>query len=262
MNIVKQIRGEYLKLKKLPDLKLVLGLFVVFLLLMFFQKGINETSGFYNPELMSVQYLTSFNLLLLSLIGFIPSAIIGAYISGIDYKNNTNVYVIVNGGRVRSIVVKLITLLVLLLIFVIFVVLLSVAEGLIINNGDSMFFRWEVLIPQFFSSYMILLATAMIGFIGTTLVKKVYGGIVIAIGLPLLLEQLAAFITIFNKITLGQLKSSIITHSFQNVANDTQVQFSQMATQSLASSMLILFVIMCLLFLAKLLINIKRDFTS
>ncbi|MCJ7841733.1 hypothetical protein MUB24_12660 [Lederbergia sp. NSJ-179] len=262
MDIFKQIRGEYLKLKRLPDLILILSLFFAFLILMFFQKGINGSSGFYTPELLSVQYLISFNLLLLSLVGFIPSAVIGAYISGVDYKNNTNVYMITNYGRIQSIMIKLIALCTFLLIFVSFVVFLSAVEALAINGQNSLLFKWKMIIPQFFSSYMILLVTASIGFMGATLMKKVYGGIVIAIILPLLLEQLTTIVSILNNITLSQWTSSLIAHSFQNIENDPQVQFSQVTTQSFTSIVFTIFAFLLIMYFLTLLITIKRDFKS
>ncbi|KRF67708.1 hypothetical protein ASG99_14345 [Bacillus sp. Soil768D1] len=184
--ISKKVQGEFLKLKRATELISILSLFVVFFLLMFFQKAFNSESGYYTPELLSIQYMSSFNLLLLSLVGFIPGSVLGAYISGIEYKHNTNVYVIVNVGRIQSVFIKIKTLLLGTMCLVVFMIFLGGLEGFFVDNQRPFFIEWKILFPQLFCCYIILLCSSMIGFLGATLTKSVYGGILIAIVFPIL----------------------------------------------------------------------------
>ena len=214
--IIKKIGGEILKIKRSSGLISINCLLLAFFLLMFFQKAFNSGSGYYTPELLTTQYMSSFNLLMLSLIGFIPAAVLGAYITGIEYKYNTNVYTIVNVGRAQSVFTKIITLLLGLFSIVVFVVFLSILEAFFVNKQKAFFVDWEILISQIFCCYLILLCTAMIGVLGATLTKKIYGGILIGIMLPLLIERIAIYVPFANHFTLNEYYSSVIMHSFKN----------------------------------------------
>ncbi|MGG0414184.1 hypothetical protein [Peribacillus simplex] len=260
--ISKKVQGEILKLKRANELISIICLFVVFFLLMYFQKAFNSKSGYYTPELLSIQYMSSFNLLLLSLVGFIPGSILGAYISGIEYKHNTNVYVIVNLGRIQSIVIKIKTLLLGTMCLVIFMFCLGVLEAFFVNNQQPFYFEWKVLFPQLFCCYIILLCSSMIGFLGATFTKRVYGGILIAIVFPILLERISLYIPILKYFTLNEYYASLIGHSFKNMAGDPQIQFSNSTSISYGNSMFIITAIFLSILIIHIIIVVKRDFRA
>lgn len=257
----RQIAGELLKLKRVTELIVVLVIIFTFLLLMFFQKGFNNTSGYFTPELITVQYMSSFNLLLLVLLGFIPGAFIGAYISGTEYKHNTNVYTITNLGRIHSVIVKVLTLFLVIFCLVLSMVVLGIIEGLIVNR-QSFTFNWQLLISQILSSVIILSGFSLIGFLGAFITQRVYGGILIAMILPILLDQLSGYLPVAQYFTLSHYTSSLIGNSFYNLNNDPQIQYYNLSSLSYESSLLIsLLIILFMLFIYSF-VNLKRDFKA
>lgn len=262
MMISKKVQGENLKLKKATELISIICLFIVFFLLMFFQKAFNSESGYYTPELLSIQYMSSFNLLLLSLVGFIPGSVLGAYISGVDYKHNTNVYVIINMGRVQSVVIKIITLLLGIMCLVILMICLGVLEGFFVDNQRPFYIEWKMLFAQFFCCYIILLCSSMIGFLGATFTKRVYGGILIAIVFPILLERFSLYVPMLKYFNLNEYYASLIGHSFKNMAGDPQIQFSNLTSVSYGSSVFIITAIILFILIINIIIVVKRDFKA
>ncbi|WP_285767372.1 hypothetical protein [Peribacillus sp. SI8-4] len=262
MVISKKVKGEILKLKRATEPLFIICVFVVFFLLMFFQKAFNSESGYYTPELLSIQYMTSFNLLLLSLVGFIPGAVLGACISGIDYKHNTNVYVIVNVGRIQSVFIKIKTLFLGTMCLVLFMTFLGVLEGLFVGNQRAFYMDWKTLFLQLICCYSILLCSSMVGFLGATLTKRVYGGILIAIVFPILLERISIYIPILKYFTLNEYYASLIGYSFKNMTSDPQVQFSHSTWISYGSSVLIITAIILSMLIIHIIIVVKRDFKA
>ncbi|WP_034773018.1 hypothetical protein, partial [Caldibacillus thermoamylovorans] len=199
--MINRILAEFLKIKRQPELRIVLSVFLLFILFIFFQKGMNRQSGFYSPELLNAQYLSSFNLLLICLVGFIPVVVIGSFISGIEYKNNTNVFTITSTGRIYSVLVKIITLIFTILLLVLSMVLLGIIESLLIIPKKNIYIEWSILIPQLLTTFLDLLGSAFLGFLCTVLTKKIYGGIIFAVILPLIIERISFYVPYFQYFT-------------------------------------------------------------
>src|SRR5690625_3001124 len=170
----KQVKAEILKVVRSNQLIIWISIIVLFCLLMFIQKGINVNSGFYTPELITAQYMSSFNLLIFALLGFIPGAFIGAYLAGIEYSSNTNSSLILSSGRSRTIFHKIIGLLIIIFIMTISISMLGFLEGLAFNYKSIYSLNISSIVKQMFSSFLIVSRVSVIAFLGATLTKRFY----------------------------------------------------------------------------------------
>jgi hypothetical protein len=258
----RQVHGELIKLKRLSGLTSILLLFVAFFVLMFFQKGFNIHSGFYTPELLTIGYMSSFNLLLFSLIGFIPLAVLGATLAGAEYKYNTNVYTIGNIGRTSSIFIKIMTLFLITLIFVLFMVFLGLIESVIVMGTISTDIDLGLLSTQIFSCFLILSGSGLLGFLGALLTKKTYGGIIIGTVVPLIFKQVISYMPVLGTVTIDKYTTAILNHAFSNLSNDPQIQVYSIQPMSFPISVSIVCALLVLLIGSNMVIINKRNFNS
>lgn len=258
----KQLKAEVKKIQKLPGIIIVTLLCFLFFVMLYYQKAINIHSGFFTPDLLTIEYMSSFNLLLLSLVGFVPISIVGAYIGGIDYVFNTNVYTIGTNGRLKSTIVKMITLFIIILTFICFTVILGVVESIMLNRIKLQNVDWNLLIKQVFSCYIILSLSGLLGFFGATITKRVYGGIMIGTVFPIIFGQMVRYTPFLHPLTIESYTSSIVYHSFHNLSNDPQIQIQIVHPLTYETSLFIIFALIILFCFITTIMVTRRNFNA
>lgn len=156
---------------------------------------------------------------------------------------------------------KMLTLLIVLFCLVLLMVVLGIREGLTVNR-QSVTFNWQLLFSQIISSMIILSGFSLIGFLGAFITQRVYGGILIATILPVLLDQLSGYLPIAQYFTLSHYTSSLIGNSFYNLNNDPQIQYYNLSSLSYESSLLISLLIILLMLFIYSFFNLKRNFKA
>ena len=233
------MRQELLKLYKLKSISIIYFFLIAYILIVFFQKTINPHSGFFEENLSSM-YIVSFIILLFDSFSNILFILIGAYISGLEFKNDSWNINLTYTSRKKIFFRKISTLVYITIIVVLSIVIIALCCAALKGSGDSNF-DIVLLIKQI--SIMIIFSTiyGLIGFVLTLITANISNSTILGVLFINFSSIISNFIPEFDKVSLTVAQSNILFKFFTNLHSDEQLTIQNSNTFNLNYSLIILF---------------------
>jgi len=252
------MRQELLKLYKLKSIPIIYFLLIAYILVVFFQKTINPYSGFFEENLSSM-YIVSFIILLFDSFSNILFILIGAYISGVEFKNDSWNINLTYTSRKEIFFRKIYTLVYITIIVVLSIVIIALCCAALKGNSNSNF-DIVLLLKQI--SIMIIFSTiyGLIGFVLTLITTNVSNSTILGVLFINFSSIISNFIPEFDKISLTVAQSNILFNFFTNLHNDEQLTIQNLTTSNLNYSLTILFLYFLGLICLGYVILINKEF--
>lgn len=220
--------AEIKQLLKKRVLLYTIIIYFVFLLFMFFQKTINQSSGFYQKELLTPFYSIAYNSALICTTGNVILSILAGLIAGDCFDNNTACSTVLVVGRINFVVKKFVSYMICVLSIVIFVVFISVIEGILTNTTFADFDIFLVF-KYILSSVLVCIYFGMGAFVVSFVCKKSIVGIMINLLFPYIISFFGRVFNgseVVSDILFGNYPYYILSNSFSILAEKGDMQLT------------------------------------
>ena len=156
---MKVVYAEIRKLIYKSSYWVITSVMTLFIMLLFYQKGYNANSGYYQPELCKGDYLPFFNLAVFNILINIYATFIFCMVAANDYENNTLSIILTKLNRYQFHFGKLLCCILMVTLYSVFLIILGIIEGAILSG--------EICFPEF--------KTIIVCVLGNVFISLVYG---------------------------------------------------------------------------------------
>lgn len=188
---MKVVYGEIKKLISKNSYWVLTGIITLFILLLFYQKGYNVNSGYYQPELCKGDYLPFFNLSVFSILINIYATFVFGMVAANDYENNTLSIVLTKLNRYQFHFSKVVACILMIALYCVFLTILGVVEG-IMFSGEIHFPEFGAIIVCILGNVLISLVYGIFAYIVSNILLNSVKGIICTFFVSFVNEQIFA----------------------------------------------------------------------
>jgi hypothetical protein len=262
-----QISGEVKKFFKIKAFYIGYGIFALLLLLLSFQRLINESSGVYIEGRVSLEgFVTSALLTLFLACMMYLSVIIGVYLSGYEFQNNTYSLVFLYQGKIRQHLYKTAAMLIINIIIIVMTIFLSSLLVALMRQNVDFSINIMTNIKQSGILHFVITTYSIFAYTLGFAIRKLYPAAIIGILFYYLFGYIEKFLPYADKIMkYFFLPNSImlIYHEFKSfLTNDPSFSFSVSANMldiSFSQAMLVNIVNVLILYGILFFMTLQRE---